>query len=171
MALAKAIRGLGPIDVKNVLRDPMLGWLTALPVLIALVLRWGAPLVAAGLLERFGFDLQRYYALIASSLVLITPMLVGVVIGFLLLDQRDDGTLTAIQVTPLSLTGFLVYRLSVPLILGVGMTMLTVPLAGLVEIAPWSLLVVALASSPIGPLFALFIAVFANNKVQGFALM
>jgi fluoroquinolone transport system permease protein len=35
-----------------------------------------------------------------SFVLLMTPMLAGIVVGFLLLDQRDDQTLTALQVTP-----------------------------------------------------------------------
>lgn len=166
-----AIRGLGPIDVKSVMRDSMLRWMFALPLLIALLMRWGVPAVANRLLTQFGFDLEPYYALIASFMVLISPMLVGVVIGFLLLDQRDDGTLAALQVTPLSLNGFLVYRVTAPIFVGVALTLLVIPLTGLVEMHPLALLVVALGVAPFGPLYALFLAGFANNKVQGFALM
>ena len=171
MALVSAIKGLGPIDVKSVARDPMLRWLFALPLLAALLVRWGVPAVAGRLQEQFGFDLEPYYALIASFIALVAPMLAGVVIGFLLLDQRDDGTLAALQVTPLSLNGFLVYRLTVPLVLSVALTMFVVPLTGLVELHPLALLLVAVVASPAAPLYALFLASFANNKVQGFALM
>jgi fluoroquinolone transport system permease protein len=45
-----------------------------------------------------------------SFLVVVMPALVGMVIGFLLLDQRDDQTLAALQVTPLTLNGYLIYR-------------------------------------------------------------
>ena len=171
MRAAQAIKGLAPIDVKSVARDSMLRWLLALPLLIAIGMRWGVPAVAARLDEQFGFVLQPYYALIASFMAMIAPMLVGVVIGFLLLDQRDDGTLAALRVTPVSLNGFLVYRIAAPLVVSVVLTMVIVPITGLVEIQLLALLVVAVAAAPVGPLFALFLASFANNKVQGFALM
>lgn len=171
MRAAQAIRGLAPIDVKSVARDSMLRWLLVLPLLIALLMRWGVPPVTARLDERFAFALEPYYALIASFMAILAPMLVGIVIGFLLLDQRDDGTLAALRVTPVSLNGFLVYRIATPLVVSVALTMVVVPITRLVEIHPLALFLVAVVASPLGPLFALFLASFANNKVQGFALM
>lgn len=42
-------------------------------------------------------------------------MVFGVVTGFLLLDERDDRTLTALQVTPLPLRAYIFYRVTVPI--------------------------------------------------------
>ncbi|MFQ5527112.1 MAG: hypothetical protein ACE5GX_12730 [Thermoanaerobaculia bacterium] len=171
MRAAQAVRGLTPIDAKSVARDSMLRWLFVLPLLIAVLMRWGVPAVAARLHEQAGFALEPYYPLIASFMTLIAPMLVGIVIGFLLLDQRDDGTLAALRVTPVSLDGFLAYRIAAPMVLGVALTMVVVPLTGLVSMRPWALFLCAIAAAPAGPLYALFLAGFASNKVQGFALM
>ena len=171
MSLAHAIRGLGPIDTKSVMRDSMLRWMFVLPILVALLMRWGVPGVASRLQSQIGFDLEPYYVLITSLMILISPMLIGVVIGFLLLDERDDGTLQALRVTPLSITGFLVYRLTIPMAMGVVLTMVVIPLTGLVEYHPLALLVAAIGAAPFGAIYALFLPSFANNKVQGFALM
>ena len=171
MAFAQAIKGLAPIDAKSVARDSMLRWLFALPLLIAFLMRWGVPAVTARLHERSGFALEPYYPLMASFMSIVAPMFVGVVIGFLLLDQRDDGTLAALRVTPVSLNGFLVYRIGAPLVVSVALTMVVLPITGLVEMRPLALFVCAVAAAPVGPLFALFLASFASNKVQGFALM
>lgn len=171
MALVNAIRALGPIDAKSVVRDSLLRWMLLLPIAMALLMRWGVPAVADRLLAEYGFHLETYYTLITSFMVMISPTFVGVVIGFLLLDQRDDGTLAALQVTPLSLSGYLLYRIVIPMLLGVALTIVVIPLVGLVEIQPLGVLVVGLAAAPLGPLYALFLVGFANNKVQGFALM
>jgi fluoroquinolone transport system permease protein len=64
-----------------------------------------------------------------------------------------------------------VYRLAMPVLLSVVMTLLSFPLAALVDVSFISLLVIALVTAPQAPLFALFLAAFAHNKVQGFALM
>ncbi len=165
------IRGLLPIDLKNVRRDPLLRWLIFLAPLMALALRWATPLVAARLQERYGFDLRPYYPLIASFMAATVPNMAGVVIGFLLLDQRDDQTLSALQVTPLSLTGYLAYRMAGPLLLSIVLTFVSLPMTGLVHMNPFQLLVVSVGAAPIAPLYALFLGGFANNKVQGFALM
>lgn len=141
-----------------------------MPLLIALLIRWGTP-VAADWLEDFGIDLSAYNVLIASCLVLIAPMLYGVVVGFLLLDQKDDQTLTALRVTPLTAGGYLAYRITIPLILSVVITPVMLALSGLSEIGLGKQLLAGVAAAPFAPAFALFLAAFARNKVQGFALM
>jgi fluoroquinolone transport system permease protein len=106
-----------------------------------------------------------------SFMVLLAPVLPGVVIGFLLLDQKDDDTLTALQVTPLSLGNYLAYRIAVPTLLSMVMVLIVFPIAGLVKLGILPLLVSAVCAAPTAPMLALFYATFARNKVQGFAIM
>lgn len=165
------LRALGPIDLKSVQRDSLLRWMLFMPVFIALIVRFGTPPVGAWLDRRFGIPIEPYYPLLASFLGMVTPMLYGTVIGFLLLDQKDDRTLTALQVTPLTARGYLAYRLGVPLALSVVMTPAVFALSGVATIPLGEQFVVALAAAPLAPAFAIFLAAFARNKVQGFALM
>ncbi len=171
MKAIDALKALGPIDAKSVHRDPLLRWMIFYPILLTLVVRWGVPALAVWLKHRFLFDLVQYYPLLMSFVLLLVPLLFGVVIGFLLLDQRDDDTLTALQVTPLTLNGYLAYRLTVPILLSVVMTMIVFPITGLAKIGYIPLLIASVATAPLAPIFALFYASFARNKVQGFALM
>ncbi|HEX6383923.1 MAG TPA: hypothetical protein VF177_04560, partial [Anaerolineae bacterium] len=118
------------------------------------------------------FELMPYYpAIMGAVLLQLVPLFTGMVIGFLLLDQRDDRTLTALQITPLSLNGYLAYRLAVPTLLSVLLTLIVLPLAGFAGIGFLPLLLAAIVAALLAPLFALFLAAFAENKVQGFALM
>ncbi len=56
------------------------------------------------------------------------------------------------------------------MLLAFAATLLMFPLAG-VTAAPMVAVASALAAAPLAPLMALFLAAFARNKVQGFALM
>ncbi len=171
MNAVRAIKSLGPIDSRNVMRDSLLKWMLVIPPGIALGLRWVAPIALARLAALFPIDLTPYYSPIVGYLLMsLTPLLVGMVIGFLLLDERDDQTIQALQVTPLSLNGYLIYRLTVPSLLSAVLTVILFPLAGLMELSWPGLVAVAICSAPLAPLFALFFAAFAQNKVQGFAL-
>ena len=165
------IRALGPIDIKTVVRDSMLRWLVVMPLVFALLYRWGVPIAARRLAERYGFDLTPYYPLLTSFLVLMVPTLTGSVVGFVLLDHRDDRTLTALQVTPLTIEGYLAYRIIVPMAMSVLVSMASVAIAGLVTLGILPSLVAALQAAPAAPLYALFVGAFAANKVQGFALL
>jgi fluoroquinolone transport system permease protein len=111
-----------------------------------------------------------YPPLMGYMLLMLTPLLVGVVVGFLLLDQRDDQTLVALQVTPLTLSGYLVYRLATPMLFSLVITLIALPLSGLAGISLFEVLLCALLAAPLAPLYALWLASFAQNKVQGFAL-
>src|SRR5512146_1669151 len=171
MTILRAYRALGPVDARSVRRDSLLRWFIFLPLLLVIVFRIAVPITTQLLWERLGFDLRPYYALIRSFLYLILPLLVGMVLGFLLLDQRDDHTLTALQVTPLSLNGYLAYRISLPVLVALVTTLVMVPLAGLGEGNLLAHLAAALCAAPLAPMYALFNAAFAQNKVQGFAVM
>lgn len=164
-------RSLGRIDVRNVARDPMLRWIVILTPAFGLLVRFAVPPVAAAVELRFGVDLVAYYPLITSFLLLFAAGMVGAVVGFLLLDQRDDQTITALLVTPLSLSDYLRYRMVVLLVLSVALSCVTVPLAGLVRTTWPQLLVSSVVAAPLAPIYALFLGSFAGNKVQGFALV
>ena len=170
MRSVDALKALGPIDVRNIIRDPLLRWMVFLPLLIGVLIRWGVPILSTYLVGRFQFDLVPYYHLVMSAILLQWPILFGMIIGFLLLDQRDDQTITALQVTPLTLTGYLIYRISLPLVVSIMITLISFPIAGLVELRFLPLFLAALLAAPLAPMFALFLATFAENKVQGFAL-
>lgn len=163
-------KALGPIDLRNIGRDEMLRWFTLLPVVLALLLRFGLPLAAKHLQANFGLDLAPYSALIMSYLLLGAPAILGMVIGFLLLDERDEGSLIALQVTPLPLRNYVIYRLGLPVALTVLVLVVSLPLAGVTSLSLGETLLVALAAAPLAPLLAVFLAAFASNKIQGFAL-
>lgn len=165
------MRTLGPLDARGVGRDALLRWLILMPIGIALAIRGVLPPLLERAATLLPFDPMSFYApLMAYVLLLITPLLSGMVIGFQLLDLRDDGVLDALRITPPRLRGYLAYKLALPVLVGIILTFLTFPLAGLSAGGPGALLLAALAIAPHGPLFALFLGSFAANKVQGFAL-
>ncbi|WP_420630667.1 hypothetical protein [Candidatus Leptofilum sp.] len=164
-------KALGPIDVRNVGRDEMLRWMVFIPLLLALLARFGWPWLVTELQAHAQFDLSPYVVMLMSYLVIGAPAVFGVVIGFLLLDERDEGSLIALQVTPLSLNNYMAYRLGMPVLLTVLLLIISLPLAGVTRFAFWELLLLGFVAAPLAPLLAIFMAAFANNKVQGFALM
>ena len=170
MRTAAAFRSLGAIDARNVARDSMLRWMAVFTPGFGLLFRFAVPAAADALHRRFGFDLVAYYPLLMSFLPLVMAGMTGTVAGFLLLDQRDDQTMTALLVTPLSLGDYLRYRLSGLMVLSAVFGAVMVPVAGLTETTPLQVVVTAVVAAPLAPIYALFLGTFAANKVQGFAL-
>jgi fluoroquinolone transport system permease protein len=160
---------LGGIDLRNVARDSMLRWMILLTPGLGLLVRAGLPPMGEVLHARLGFDLTPYHSLVISFLPLAAAGMIGAVVGFLLLDQRDDHTMSALLVTPLTLADYLRYRLGALVLASIALTCITIPLAGR-ETTTVQLGVTAVVAAPLAPVYALFLGSFAANKVQGFAL-
>jgi fluoroquinolone transport system permease protein len=142
----------------------------ALPPCVALLLRWGVPALGDWLRAGIAFELAPYHPLIAGAYTLVAPSGVGFVGGFLLLDERDDRILDAIRVTPVSVNSLLAYRLGAPLVVGGVITVVGYPLLGFSPLTPTSLLTATALAACVGPMLALLLMGFADNKVTGFAL-
>jgi fluoroquinolone transport system permease protein len=155
-------------DARNVGRDPLLLIALALPLATGLSLRWGFPWLADRFADRF--DLWPYATFAVGYTLVQCPLLIGVVSGFMLLDERDEGVLAAIAVTPLGPSRFLVYRVTVPALLCVPMIFLAVAVAGLGTPPILPLAIAATLAAVEAPLTTLFLAAFASNKVEGLAL-
>jgi fluoroquinolone transport system permease protein len=164
------LRRLGPMDARAIVRDRLLLWVLLLPALVAALLGWGVPALSRWLLARFDFDLVPYYPLLAGSYVLVAPAMVGIVVGFLLLDERDDHILDAWRVTGVSVNDLLLYRVGVPVVLGTVMTLGGYSLMQLAPISIGALLVAAGLGACAAPTLALALVGFADNKVSGLAI-
>ncbi|MBE2197292.1 MAG: hypothetical protein IAE79_01700 [Anaerolinea sp.] len=165
------IKTLGPIDGRNTRRDPMLRWMLLAPLFLALIFRFVLPWAVQIAEANVGLDLRPYLPMLYAYLALLIPVLYGAVVGFLLLDERDDRTLLALQVTPLPLAGYATYRIGVPILLSLLLTPLTFWVVGVPGLSWWGMWVTAVAAAPLAPIYMLLLAAFAANKVQGFALM
>jgi fluoroquinolone transport system permease protein len=169
--LPSTLGALARIDFANVRRDSLLLGAAVGPLLMALFYRYGVPPLADALARGAGFDLAPYFGLLMSFFLMMPPALVGMIVGFLLLDERDDRTLAALLVTPMPLSTYLGYRVTAPLVAGILATLVCYPIAGLAPIALLDLAVIASLASLTGPITALFLVSFAENKVAGFALV
>ncbi len=167
----RAIRVLAPNDARLIWRDGfLLSFLIVVLPLLGLGLNSLVPYVES--LVAQWVELEPYYGLIlANVLIAGEPVLLGFVIGMLFVEERDEGTLLALQASPLSLRSFLGYRLSAAMVLNVLLTVIGVLLADLVSISWLELLASAALASLAVPLVALVYAVFIKNKVQALMLL
>jgi fluoroquinolone transport system permease protein len=168
---AQALSTLIHADSRLVWRDPLLAWVLLLPLGLAALFRVLIPRVAEALSAAVGFDLVPYYPLIMGGYVMTAPGIVGMVIGFLLLDERDARTLSALRVTPLSMRRYLAYRVTLPLLAGTATTLIGYPLIGLTGLPMMTLVPIAAVAALSAPSLALVLAIAAPNKVAGFAVV
>lgn len=157
-------------DMKNITRDSMLLISIFTPFLLAFLMRPGLTFAREILQRELSFDLSQYYALIMSVLILITPMMMGMLSGFLILDERDENILTFYSVTPLSKSGYLFYRVAMPTVISFLLSFFVFYYIGIVECRIEFLIPVLLICALESPMMALFLGAFASNKVEGLAL-
>jgi hypothetical protein len=161
--LARLVAG----DAMNVGRDPMLLFATGMSLAPALAFHFGRAALDAAALGAFGLaDFSRF---VTPFVLLMPAVLVGWVTGFLLLEDRDEGTLLALDVTPVGKRGFLLYRVSITALLAIALTLYAWPLALPEADTPVVVGLCALvAASAIG--FWVALPAIARNKVEGLAL-
>lgn len=154
-------------DAMSIRRDPMLAFaivLSTTPALAMLRVREAMDLAA---LQRLGVvEFSRYVAPVA---LLIPAFLIGWVTGFLLLEDRDDGPLLAVDVTPVGKVGFLWYRVTataaVVLVLTLAATTAVTP-----QLDAGRRLAAAVMVAGSAVLAAIVLPAVARNKVEGLAL-
>ncbi|RME65680.1 MAG: hypothetical protein D6790_01485 [Caldilineae bacterium] len=168
--IMSAFTALGRTDLLNIRRDSFMQFLLVYPLLLGLLIRWMLPWVTDALRETF--DLTPHHLLIVSWFgLLIMPNIAGAVTGFLLLDERDQDTLTALMVTPLPVRTYAFYRVLTPTLITILGPLVIVPLIGVAVPPPDALVILSIAGSAMGPVYAFFLASFAKNKVEGMAYM
>ena len=167
----RAIRVLVPSDLRLIWRDGfLLSFLIFVMPLAALGLHWLAPYVG-GLVAQW-VELEPYYGLILANAVIAgEPVMLGFVVGLLFVEERDEGTLLALQSSPLSLRIFLGYRLVAAMILNIVLTVIGIELANLVTVSWLELVASAVLASLAIPIIALVYAAFIKNKVQALMLL
>lgn len=166
LALVRA-QALLRADARNVARDPVLMVGIVMSIAPALLLAVFGPTAESAGQAAFGFaGTGRILGVVA---VLLPGGMLGWVTGFLLLEDRDEAVLTAIEMTPLGKAGFIAWRLGLCAALVFALSLSTVfaalPGSGLAVAFGMALLVAGY-----GTLVALFLVAFAGNKVEGLAL-
>jgi fluoroquinolone transport system permease protein len=138
--------------------------MSVIPALLFVVTR---DAMDAAALNAFGVaGISRYVAIVVLAL---PAVLIGWVTGFLLLEDRDDGVLLAVDVTQIGKSGFLTYRVTVTALVGAAITAIAVPfVAPALELPQRLLIVTAVAMESV--LAAVILPALARNKVEGLAL-
>lgn len=154
-------------DARNVSRDPMLVMGSIMSLLPSLGLWLARPAIDQAGFDAFGVTaLSHYFVPVA---LLLPAFLVGWVSGFLFLEDRDEGPLIAIEVTPVGKLGFMVYRVAATAFITAGITILALLLLlPNQDLGRTALILLAVPANAV--MGALILPAVARNKVEGLAL-
>jgi fluoroquinolone transport system permease protein len=156
-------------DIRHAGLDPVLMVGIFAPLVLLVASRFGFPMIADWLTNGYAFELYEYSSFTAIFLVITFPILIGMMTGLLMLDERDENVISYYAVTPLMRRGYMVYRLALPSGLCTLLSSLYLIASGLSSIQLEHIYILLLLAIE-APCFALFLASFAANKVEGLAL-
>lgn len=178
MTTTSLIKHLAWHDLKQILRDQTLAPMMALGVVIAVVIRHLLPMIdqqlaLRGVLPNPSLDtrLSDVFPMLVTYFGFFNgAQLVGVIFGFLLVEEKDQRTLIAIEVTPTSMKRYALCRLLLPTALGFVTCTMMVLIINQAVLPLGKLVLLALCASPTSPIIALFLATYSDNKIEAFAV-
>jgi fluoroquinolone transport system permease protein len=176
-------------EMKTLLKDPMNLFMFIYPFFMLLMV--GA--VVPAIIERSGIDTQSPDYSLSMLLIFIIVLAIGgfisgTLLGFSLLENKDEQTIKAIAVTPISVKGYVVFKSIYTYLIGVFGNLVMVlglklffsePFSftyqgiafGLEGVSTYAIVLFSLVSSLFTPTIGSLIAAIAKNKIEGFAFM
>ena len=153
-------------DLRNIFRDDILRYFfLAVPLLFIIMLVFAVPV----LIREFPI-VADYTSILISFFALELPMIIGFVISFMMLDEKDERVFTALRVMPLSLFQFLFYRLFFSVFFTFIFVFIMLYLNGLYVLTINQILISSFLFALITPIVILMEVCFAGNKVTGFTI-
>ncbi len=171
-------------ELKNLIRDSMTFVMIVYPLMMVII----GSFVIPAIIDVFGDGGPGERTASLFVLVVLTsvgPFIGAAMLGFNLLDHRDENTLDTIRVTPLSLRGYMTFKalyayafsavgtvvilMGVKLLAGDNYTVMGENL--LDHFTAVNIVYYALVAGLFTPVFAFFLAAVSKNKIEGFAFM
>ncbi|MBO8173732.1 MAG: ABC transporter permease [Thermococcus sp.] len=100
MSFVRRFFAIYKTDIKLLRRDPMLLYSVSMAIILLLIVRYFK--------ERMGI----LYPMVALLVLIFIPMIFGMIPGFMMADEKENKTIQALQVVPISSEAFLIYRLT-----------------------------------------------------------
>jgi fluoroquinolone transport system permease protein len=147
-------------DARSVARDGFLLWMIGYPPILCLAMRAAVPLVGVD-----GLDLW-----LAPAAVVLAPSLIGMVLGFSLIEEHEQETWLLLRVLPLRERTLLLYVGALPFALAYLLSLACTLLYGRLPVAWPAYLACVAVGSLTAPVMALGLAALARDKIQGLAL-
>jgi hypothetical protein len=98
-------------DFKLITRDEVTGILLFAPLLMIVVFKLLLMFLIPFLQSKTSFDITPYHGYVVSVLLILSSGMLGIVAGFLMIDDRDGSITELMAVTPLGRGGYLFNRL------------------------------------------------------------
>ncbi len=154
------IRALARKDIRVIYRDRFMLFIAAYALILALVARLGVSWVPVENLDLY----------LAPAIVMFGTLLLGTLLGFALIEEREQGTWLLLRVLPLSSKTVFTYLAASASLLSLIVSFAAAMLYGY-PVADWPAFVFMLVASALAaPLVMLLLGALAKNKIEGLAV-
>lgn len=172
-------------ETRTLIRDPFQLLMMLFPFLMLGLSTLAFPAIIRSIGEGNEAAARVTMLLLLIMIMSFGTLITGAMGSFMLLEQKDEKTINTIAVTPIGISGYLVFKLIYLYVLAAVSIMLVMfgtaffakdaySIGGISlfdNIGTWQLIVYSLVSGVFAPALALLQASVAKNKVEGFALV
>jgi fluoroquinolone transport system permease protein len=154
-------------DLKQIVRDPIMTLLLFAPLLLIVVFKLLEMFLVPYLAAKAGFDITPYYPYVLSFVLLMNSGMLGIVTGFMMLDERDGNISQLLEITPLGRSGYLINRLAFASILSIIYGFIGIAVFKLPDLPFFSIVLLSVLSAFYTAIIGLLIFSGAEDKVKG----
>jgi fluoroquinolone transport system permease protein len=149
-------------DFKNIIRDRSLLIIFAVPLIIAMMLRFLPPIY-----ESYFPEMIRYRALILGVFAVLVSLLAGLFLTFVMLDEKDQSLFPVFRITPFSFEQLTLYRIAVMGATSFIFSIVLIKASGIISMQLYQEILLSATCSLAGPTYSLLILGLAHNKIEG----
>ena len=154
-------------DFRQIFRNPMMVMFFALPVFLPALFKLLIVFLLPYLSRFISFDLSPYYSYVLSATVTFAPLSLGIITGFMMIDERDGRIYELMRVTPLGAMGYLINRMIFSMTTSFICTYIVYFVLNVYFVPFWTLFFIALLMSVLSVVMALCLFLIATDKVKG----
>ncbi len=154
-------------DLKQIVRDPIMILLLFAPLLLIVVFELLQFFLVPYLATKVGFDITPYFPYVLAFVLLMNSGMLGIVTGFMMLDERDGNISQLLEVTPLGRSGYLANRLIFASILSILYAFIGIAVFKGPDLSFFSIVLLSVLSAFYTAIIGLLIFSGAEDKVKG----
>ncbi|OQX93817.1 MAG: hypothetical protein B6I17_01105 [Tenericutes bacterium 4572_104] len=154
-------------ELKNIFRDKMNVFFVFFPIILGGILYYIIPIIEDSVPPG-----NPTPEIIIMIMILMIGYIFGAITAFTLLDDKDDGVLMSLKITPISVRFYIILKLIISYIFGVLATIILIYITNFLPNVNFiKIILISLLSALSGPLITLIVCSLARNKVEGFVIM
>lgn len=154
-------------DIKKVFGEPIIALLFIMPLFFPLLFKallvYAVPIIN----NYIAFDIVPYHNYVLAMTLMLAPSMLGAVMGFTMLDDKDSHIVELMSVTPLGTSGYMMLKIIFVFIATFIATIYTYYVMNIFYIPPATLVYLALLLSLFGSTIGMVLFTIATDKVKG----